>query len=74
MPGLTCDKKVVRNDIKLAAKIITNLDTKWGLWQKEKTDDTVGKFFLVSVVKKKTILEKILLKFDNLFFKKTHKV
>jgi len=42
VPGLTCDKKVVRNDIKLAAKIITNLDTKWGLWQKEKTDDTVG--------------------------------
>ena len=34
-PGLTQDKKVVRNDIKLAAKIITNLDKKWGLWQSE---------------------------------------
>merc|ERR1711983_283982 len=32
--GLTKDKKVVRNDIKLAAKIITNLDNKWGLWKK----------------------------------------
>lgn len=42
MPGLTCDKKVVRNDIKLAAKIITNLDTKWSLWQKEKSDDSIG--------------------------------
>merc|ERR1712130_511259 len=35
VPGLTQDKKVVRNDIKLAAKIITNLDTKWGLWKNE---------------------------------------
>ena len=35
VPGLTQDKKVVRNDIKLAAKIITNLDKKWGLWQSE---------------------------------------
>merc|ERR1712045_640546 len=32
--GLTVDRKVVRNDIKLAAKIITNLDQKWNLWQK----------------------------------------
>ena len=35
VPGLTQDKKVVRNDIKLAAKIITNLDNKWGLWKIE---------------------------------------
>merc|ERR1719452_384499 len=35
VPGLTQDKKVVRNDIKLAAKIITNLDGKWGLWKSE---------------------------------------
>merc|ERR1719509_453471 len=34
-PRLTADKRVVRNDIKLAAKIITNLDTKWGLWKTE---------------------------------------
>merc|ERR1719341_1225291 len=33
--GLTADKRVVRNDIKLAAKIITNLDGKWGLWKPE---------------------------------------
>ena len=45
MPGLTCDRKVVRNDIKLAAKIITNLDNKWGLWQQEKKDDVIGKMF-----------------------------
>merc|ERR1712008_366583 len=32
--GITVDRKVVRNDIKLAAKVITNLDQKWNLWQK----------------------------------------
>jgi len=37
--GLTQDKKVVRNDIKLAAKIITNLDSKWGLWKSEKDEN-----------------------------------
>merc|ERR1719382_1521333 len=37
--GLTQDKKVVRNDIKLAAKIITNLDGKWGLWKSEGADE-----------------------------------
>merc|ERR1719193_2782660 len=42
VPGLTCDKKVVRNDIKLAAKIITNLDNKWGLWQAEESDHSIG--------------------------------
>ena len=31
--GITVDKKVVRNDIKMAAKVITNLDRRWGLWQ-----------------------------------------
>ena len=35
MVGLTADRRVVRNDIKLAAKIITNLDSKWGLWKPE---------------------------------------
>ena len=33
--GITVDKKVVRNDIKLAAKVITNLDTRWHLWNTE---------------------------------------
>jgi len=42
VPGLTCDRKVVRNDIKLAAKIITNLDNKWGLWQKENKEEVIG--------------------------------
>jgi len=32
--GITVDKKIVRNDIKLAAKVVTNLDQKWNLWQK----------------------------------------
>jgi len=40
VPGLTQDKKVVRNDIKLAAKIITNLDNKWGLWKKEEGEES----------------------------------
>lgn len=39
--GITVDRKVVRNDIKLAAKVITNLDKRWGLWLKpqEKPQD-----------------------------------
>merc|ERR1740129_1048057 len=37
--GITIDKKVVRNDIKLAAKIITNLDKRWGLWVKEAKEE-----------------------------------
>ena len=43
--GITVDKRVVRNDIKLAAKVITNLDQRWGLWQKKKNkaaEDTNG--------------------------------
>ena len=33
--GLTVDKKVCRNDIRLAAKVITNLDKRWGIWSKD---------------------------------------
>jgi hypothetical protein len=36
--GLTVDKKVVRNDIRLAAKVITNLDKKWGIWTKDQSE------------------------------------
>ncbi len=36
--GLTVDKKVVRNDIKLAAKIISNLDKRWDLWKADGDD------------------------------------
>ena len=39
--GLTVHKAVARNDIKLAARIIQNLDRKWGLWvdqEEEKKD------------------------------------
>jgi len=32
------DKKVVRNDIKLAAKVITNLDTRWQLWMSSESN------------------------------------
>lgn len=32
--GITVDRKVVRHNIKLAAKVVQNLDQKWGLWQK----------------------------------------
>merc|ERR1719341_66248 len=40
--GLTQDKKVVRNDIKLAAKIMTNLDSKWNLWTAEDNKEDVS--------------------------------
>ena len=33
--GITVDKKVVRNDIKIAAKVITNLDKRWQLWEED---------------------------------------
>ena len=46
--GLTQDKKVVRNDIKLAAKIITNLDNKWGLWKPEEESKDESSLGLVS--------------------------
>ena len=36
--GLTVDKKVVRNDIRLAAKVITNLDKRWRIWSKDSPD------------------------------------
>ncbi len=36
--GLTVDKKVVRNDIRLAAKVISNLDKRWELWQPEQKE------------------------------------
>jgi len=36
--GVTVDRKVVRNDIKLAAKVITNLDKRWNLWQLDKKE------------------------------------
>ena len=50
--GITVDRKVVRNNIKLAAKVITNLDKKWELWQKpqatpqdaDKAQASIGKF------------------------------
>lgn len=42
MAGLTADRRVVRNDIKLAAKIITNLDGKWGLWKPEAESGAEG--------------------------------
>lgn len=40
--GLTVHKAVARNDIKLAARIIQNLDRKWFLWNdknEEKKDE-----------------------------------
>ena len=32
MNGITSHRGVVKSDIKLAAKIIQNLDSRWGLW------------------------------------------
>lgn len=36
--GITSHKQVVRNDIRLAAKIIQNLDARLGLWAEEEND------------------------------------
>ena len=33
--GLTVHKQVMRNDIKMAAKVIQVLDKKWGLWEED---------------------------------------
>ena len=35
--GITSHRAVVRADIKLGAKIIQNLDSRWGLWAEEET-------------------------------------
>ncbi|XP_076041297.1 arsenic resistance protein 2 isoform X2 [Oratosquilla oratoria] len=41
--GITSHKAVVRSDIKLSAKIIQNLDSRWGLWHdKDKGGDTMA--------------------------------
>lgn len=42
--GLTAHKQVVKHDIKIAAKIIQNLDDKWRLWEdeEEKKDEEKG--------------------------------
>ncbi|XP_059079220.1 serrate RNA effector molecule homolog isoform X2 [Tigriopus californicus] len=40
--GITVDRKIVRNDIKLAAKVVTNLDKRWNLWQNEKSGQKNG--------------------------------
>jgi len=40
VPGITVDKKIVRNDIKIAAKVITNLDKRWALWDDKPAADT----------------------------------
>lgn len=37
--GITSHKQVVRNDIRLAAKIIQNLDSRLGLWADENSED-----------------------------------
>jgi hypothetical protein len=37
--GLTNDKKVVRNDIRLATKVITNLDKKWRVWTSQEDEE-----------------------------------
>lgn len=34
--GITCHKQIVRNDIKLSAKIVHNLDNRSGLWVEDK--------------------------------------
>jgi len=60
VPGLTCDRKVVRNDIRLAAKIITNLDSKWGLWPNHKKDDVLGRFTTYGNLKKNNKLFSVL--------------
>lgn len=38
--GVTCHKQVVRNDIKLSAKIVHNLDQRLGLWVEDKKDNS----------------------------------
>lgn len=41
VPGITAHRLIAKQDIKLAAKIVQNLDAKWKLWEDsgdEKTD------------------------------------
>lgn len=38
--GITSHKQIVRNDIKLSAKIVHNLDSRVGLWNDEKKESS----------------------------------
>jgi len=38
--GITPHKTIVRNDIRLAAKLIQNLDSKWTLWDEDKQQES----------------------------------
>ena len=43
VPGITAHRLIAKQDIKLAAKIVQNYDSKWKLWDdivEEKTDAT----------------------------------
>jgi len=37
--GITPHKTIVRNDIRLAAKLIQHLDSKWNLWDEDKEQE-----------------------------------
>lgn len=59
--GLTVHKTVARNDIRLAARIIQNLDKKWNLWtdkDEEKKDEEKDEM-LFSFVSKNPVLHNI---------------
>lgn len=37
--GLTCHKQVVRQDIRIAAKVIKSLDEKWKMWDEQEGEE-----------------------------------
>jgi len=57
--GFTVDRKVVRSDIKLAAKIITNLDSRWGLWAASDTAPAASKDDIIGLVGANPLLANI---------------
>ena len=75
--GITVDKKVVRNDIKLAAKVITNLDTRWQLWMTgetngksenvEQVDKLIYSKLKIIILKKISVLKNPLSNYSKLF-------
>ncbi|KAK3089966.1 hypothetical protein FSP39_008080 [Pinctada imbricata] len=58
--GISAHKQILRSDVKLAAKIIQNLDNKWGIWEEpeeEKKDKT--KELTFSLISRNPVLKNI---------------
>ena len=60
--GITAHKQIIKADIKLAAKIIQNLDSKWKIWEEdgdEKSDESKDAPFDPTIQIKNPVLKQV---------------